>query len=663
MNVQLWQTEGRGQVIGLTAPFPKATVQTRRGLLGSIPSAARFDLHGKAIRLLAWVGLRSPAKCKAVFSVLADGQEFFRSDSLVPDATPLLVDLDLTGKQNLELLVDAGWATELKPSAYWADARIVVQPLASYPQDQPVIIPFLNETDAPAVGEIFSRPYCALPKTLAYRPGQIIRQRLMVTGPKPISVKVVGLPAGITHDPETQTLNGRIENTGNYPFTIVVNAGGTTLKHYVTLQIGLAPPPQLPLRGWVSPRLLGPILRQTDVQQAGMGLINSGLADLGFDWLVIGEGWQGLRAGRYHALQPNERFKELSGLINKSRQLGLKAGLWLSTERYSASGYIGTHADTWIGALKDEFNGMPRGKFSFAAEDVKQWNEWRVDGLWLYGSDLETADVAIYNAQMAKALPTRLLSLEHNKLRPTSLKLASGQVQQQLFESSTRPTDSWFVLRQQILAATKSLTPDLPLTGRLILSEPIGMMGPNGQLIKGRRSRLSAHTRRLQFGLYALLGLPLWLQDNPLWLLKHNPNDLYWLTNQEVLALQRDHSPVATCAHWDQQHQTGIWTRHLENGSTVIGWLNLTGQVQTIPFRVTGNFAVHDLWRHEAIGDVPATGEISCEVAPYGLELWLLTPIKARVKGVKGKINPAISKFAQIAKRKVPTNQKLKRLR
>jgi hypothetical protein len=195
---------------------------------------------------------------------------------------------------------------------------------------------------------------------------------------------------------------------------------------------------------------------------------------------------------------------------------------------------------------------------------------------------------------MSKSSPTRLLCLEHTVPLPSVLRLQNGLVQQQSFS----PEQNWFTFRQQLLAFTKQT--------------------PNWYKLFPASS-LSGYARRLQFGLYALFGLPLWLQDNPKLLLSERPNDLYWITNQEVLALQRSPGTPAKCMKWEQP--LGVWVRDCKD-RIVIGWVNFSSKTQTIPYKIDGKYSIRDLWRHEDIGDTD--GELSCEVAPYSLELWEL---------------------------------------
>jgi alpha-galactosidase len=423
----------------------------------------------------------------------------------------------------------------------------------------------------------------------------------MVTGPKPLEVAVVNLPYGLEYDTKTHLIRGRVEQSGEYEFEVLVRSPAGKLKHVVKLIVDLGIASNPPARGWISESLDTSEIRLTNLQQGCLGLINSGLADLGFDWVVIGDGWQGNRMGKYHALHPNDKFKDLPYLIPKCRNLGLKIGLWMTTARKSPLGYLGTNADSWTGTLSDEYSDYERGKFNFAAEDIKLWNEWHIDGLWLKGNDLTTTDALTYYRQMAKSAPTKLLCLDHNVSTPMALKLQLGIVQQQSF--SPKQGQNWFMLRQQVLALTRPT--DNSIWQKLYAS-----------------SSVSGYARRLQFGLYALFGLPLWLQDPPNRLLNERPNDLYWITNQEVLALQRLPGPPAKCVEWE--HNKGVWVRQLANGKTIIGWVNFSSTMQTIPYKINGRYNIRDLWRHEDIGD--ADGEISCEVAPYSLELWELRP-------------------------------------
>lgn len=617
-----WYAEGQGGVRRIKLPFPLTSAKTNRGVETAIPSGCRISLRSSAQRLLTYVGLRETAIGKAQFMVIADGRVVFKSDSLKPGGMPALIDLDLRGIEQLELLVDGGWIADPNLVAYWSDAKLTLLPQAKLPKDAPIILPWLDHTEDPVKGmDMANSLKCLLPVPLRFEPNTLIAQRVMVAGAKPDAIDVVGLPASMGYNHRSQLVMGKIDKPGVYPFTVVVKLGKKTLRYPNKLVIDEGLIENLPTRGWISPPEFSRDLSTADMDLAAMRLSESGLAAMGFNWLIAGDGWQGLRSDRLYALHPNNRFADMPVWIKEVIRKGFKPAIWMTTARKSAGGYIGTNADTFNGYLKHEYDDQPRGRLSFAAEDLRLWDSWGLLGLWLEGNDLTLKDANAYTHINKKEQQMRLLAFTQRQSAKPCLNLPLGTASAQLWEPADRNQDSWYVLRQQVLTLRKPTT--CPLATRLMRAQPYRIKQDTGFALL---PRTSLQMRKMQYGLYALWGFPLFLHENLEWLYNNRPQDFNLYANALLMGIHQQGGPQPTMLHWDEEKQSGIWHKKLADGSHVICWINLTNWYQDLSVQLPVSGQATDVWTGQQLG--VRGGKTSLQIAPRGMMIWMIKPGK-----------------------------------
>ncbi|MCD8483033.1 MAG: putative Ig domain-containing protein [Verrucomicrobia bacterium] len=231
-------------------------------------------------------------------------------------------------------------------------------------------------------------------KVFGVRPHRPLLHRIAASGLKPLKFEAERLPSGVTLNPVTGVLSGTVCEPGAYDLRIEVsNAAGRTL-HILQLKVGfkfcLTPP-----MGWNSWNCHADKLDHDKVISAANAMHTSGLADFGWTYINIDDGWQGRRGGPYNAIQPNANFPDMRCLCAEVHALGLKVGIYSTPWRTSYAGKIGgsSHAvdgsdwsppaadsdwsTNWHAIIPDHYI----GPYVHDYKDARQWADWGIDYL------------------------------------------------------------------------------------------------------------------------------------------------------------------------------------------------------------------------------------------------------------------------------------------
>ncbi len=251
------------------------------------------------------------------------------------------------------------------------------------------------------------------PSVMGVRPGSPFLYTIPATGERPIEFAVEGLPPGLALDPATGRITGKVAGDGkeaiaNLPGNLVSNvvlrarnARGTatkTLRIQIGEKIALTPP-----MGWNSWNCWANAVDQEKVLRSARAMVSSGLINHGWTYVNIDDTWQGQRGGPYNGLQANEKFPDMKKLCDDIHGMGLKAGIystpWITSYAKFAGGSSDDPQGTWTKNLADQKQ-WRLGKYSLAANDVKQWADWGFDYLKY---DWNPNDVP-HTEEMSKAL-------------------------------------------------------------------------------------------------------------------------------------------------------------------------------------------------------------------------------------------------------------------
>ena len=240
-------------------------------------------------------------------------------------------------------------------------------------------------------------------KVFGVRPGSPFLYNIAATGKRPMTFSADGLPKGLTLDAQTGFIRGRVKKAGTYHVKLyATNSLGKAernLRIEVGQKIALTPP-----MGWNSWNCWGNSVSQDKVMSSAKAMVEKGLVNYGWSYINIDDGWQGIRGGKFHGIQPDRKFPDMKKLADDLHNMGLKLGIysgpWLSTY----AGHIGSQCNNpqgtyeWIEAGKHNANykyvtpedttgnkvrkeNWHHAPYSFAKQDADQWGEWGIDYL------------------------------------------------------------------------------------------------------------------------------------------------------------------------------------------------------------------------------------------------------------------------------------------
>lgn len=525
------------------------------------------------------------------FRVYADGEIVADSGIIKPNGQPRSLHADLSGARTIVLeATDCGdWAGYRFGHADWCEARFTCEDGAllkahsdkSLGLQLGILTP--PEKESP---QINGAPFFGV------RPGHEFIYRLPVSGLKPIRLTAVGLPTGAKFDAEKGILSGKIAAAGDYPISFTAeNPRGKDSKVFV-LKVGetisLTPP-----MGWNHWNLHGPGIRPEHVRAAAEGMVRSGLADHGWSYVNIDDGWNrkpGVKVGDKNAdvavaeptrnpdgtVRPNDRFADMKGLADYVHSFGLKIGLYSSPGPKTCGGF--------------------EGSYGHEEQDAKSYADWGFDYLkhdWCsYGSIFaketkgRTPTVDDY-AKPYRAMTAALLKQDRDIIH-AFCQYGMGDVQTwgraagaQVWRSHGDLKDAWMAV---VKAVDSYGDTAWKYTGPGFWCDPDMLVVGYLNTDKGLHdSDLSPNEQYTHISLWCMLNAPLLLGCD---LNRIDAFTRNLLVNDEVLAVHQD-ALGRTARRTIHTEKTDVWTRPLSDGSFAVAVVN------RFPFRreVTVDFA------------------------------------------------------------------------
>ena len=181
-------------------------------------------------------------------------------------------------------------------------------------------------------------------RVFGVRPGSEFFYAIAATGVRPMTFSAEGLPKGLKLDPRTGRITGRLAAKGEYEVLLTAsNALGSysrELRIVVGDRIALTPP-----MGWNSWNCWARDVTQEQVLSSARALVEKGLADHGWSYINIDDGWQGKRGGKYNAIQPNAKFPDMAGLSKQIHDMGLRLGIYSTPWVGTYAAHIGSYSD------------------------------------------------------------------------------------------------------------------------------------------------------------------------------------------------------------------------------------------------------------------------------------------------------------------------------
>ncbi|WEK37866.1 MAG: putative Ig domain-containing protein [Candidatus Pseudobacter hemicellulosilyticus] len=431
------------------------------------------------------------------------------------------------------------------------------------------------------------KPVINGPARYGVRPGSPVLYRIPITGVRPMRIEALQLPEGLTLDTGTGIISGRIRQEGSYEVLLKAgNAAGRTERRFqfvVGQQQALTPP-----LGWNSWNAWGIRVDDQKIRAAANALVGEGLADYGWQYINIDDGWQHPQRAADSSIRSNERFPDMKALADHIHGLGLKFGLYSSPGPATCAGFTGSY--------KNE------------ALDAAAWAAW--------GVDLVKYDLCSYqhlvpdreriHMQAPYDLMGRCLAQQPRDILYSLCQYGWGKVWEwgeavggQLWRTGDDIEDTW----SSVSSIGFEQEDKRPYAGPGHWNDPdmlvVGTVGWGYP----RPSRLTPDEQYTHVGLWSLLAAPLLIGCD---LQDINPFTRNLLCNSEVLAINQDPLGLQASRIY-QVDSIQVYSKKMSDGSYDIGIINGTSQYRAITataamLGMKGGFTMRDCWRQRDLG-------------------------------------------------------------
>lgn len=480
-------------------------------------------------------------------------------------------------------------------------------------------------------------------KIYGARPGSDFLYKVAATGDRPMTFSAENLPKGLKIDSGTGVITGKVKKAGTYNVTLkAANSLGEATREFrivIGEKIALTPP-----MGWNSWNCWGNTVSHEKVMASAKAILESGLADYGWSYINIDDGWQGLRGGKENAIQPNVKFPDMKGLVDSLHTMGFKVGIYSGPWVATYAAHIGTQCDNadgtyeWVkkGLVNENYRMVDpsgeltreklwySGKYSFAAQDARQWAEWGFDYLKYDWNPHDWYSMKEMHDELEKCGRDIVYSLSNSALLP----LADEYVK---YANCWRTTgdirDNWKSISGIGFGRNSSWAP-CSGPGHW----PDGDMMVIGNVGWGRKyhyTNLTPDEQYTHVTLWAMQASPLLIGCDMAVADKFTKS---LLCNNEVIDINQDPlGYAATKIYGNSSYAT--YFKPLEDGSLAIAMFNLSETTQKIGFKpraigiIGDKIIVRDVWRQKDVAEITNDRDrFDADVPPHGVVLVRVFP-------------------------------------
>ena len=473
------------------------------------------------------------------------------------------------------------------------------------------------------------------PTIYGARPGHPFLYRIPCTGLRPMQFAARGLPPSLSLDPATGIISGTTpDKTGIYPVTLLAaNANGKSSRLFrIVVGDMLALTPPMGWNTWYSD-YGNPTAAK--VRQAADAMISSGMADFGYQYVNVDDGWpmkpdstipelSGAPRDPQGAIRPNDRFKDMAALAAYIHAKGLKAGLYSSPGPLNCAGFTGSYQHEEL--------------------DAKTFAAWKFDFLkydWCSYGTIAPKNSTLADYRKPYDLMGGLLKQQDRDIVLNLCQYGMGNVWTWAPDSggnSWRTTGDLGDEKRNRLPGFYSIA--LANAGHAAYAGPGHWNDPDyiligaiddpamyGQPQKPALVSLTADEQYSYMSMWALMASPLFFGGD---MSQLDDFTLGILCNSQIIDVDQD------ALGWQgrvvrQSAGEFILEKPLEDGSVAVGLFNLSESSRKMSVNLTdlglnGDWEVRDLWRQKEIGSV--SGSLSSEVAPHGVTFVRLSSLR-----------------------------------
>lgn len=449
------------------------------------------------------------------------------------------------------------------------------------------------------------------PKVFGAHPGNPFLFTIPVSGRRPITYEVEGLPRGLVADKNTGVISGKVLEKGEYNVLLSVNNSfgndQRDLKIVVGDKLALTPP-----LGWNSYNCWCDLTDEDIIVKSAHAFINKGLIDHGWAYINIDDSWQGKRDAKGEIL-PNSKFKNMKAMVDTLHRLGIKFGIYSSPGPKTCGGYTAS--------------------YQHELQDVKTYAKWGVDYLkydWCSYSTI-AKDQSLPELKKPYSVMQKALSEIRRDVVYSICQYGMGKVWEwgadvggNLWRTAFDITDTWESLSGIGFAEENNAAFAGPGHWNDLDMMVIGWIGW-GELLYP--SRLTTDEQYTHMSLWSLISAPLILGCD---LDRLDDFTLNLITNDEVLGINQD-SLGKQAIRIVNKNGIQIWVKDLEDGSKAAGIFNLNPASQRYPVNLSelglsGRRTIRDLWRQKEIGIFE--GQFEVAIPAHGVVLIKLSEKK-----------------------------------
>ncbi len=480
------------------------------------------------------------------------------------------------------------------------------------------------------------------PKVYGAHPKTDFLYRIPATGKRPMRFSAKGLPRGLKIDPEKGIIKGKAARKGLYKVQITAtnSLGSDTreLRIIIGDQIALTPP-----MGWNSWNCHGNSVSQDHILQAARTMDEKGLTNYGWNYINIDDGWQGVRGGKYNAIQPNKKFPDMKALGDSLHSRGLKLGIysgpWISTY----AGHIGSSCDNqdgrywWVEeGMVDEYMKLDAtkydkeelfvfGKHSFAEADAKQWAEWGVDYLKY---DWFLNDINCLK-DMRKALDATGRDIVYSISNATRIALGPWMGEMaNCWRTAGDITDTWASI-SSIAFDREASWPGYCAPSHWPDADMMVLGKVGGWDLHPHWTKLTPWEQYSHVTAWAILASPLLIGCDMAAL---DDFTISLLCNREVIDVNQDPLGFMGVKNaFGSDKNRLIYVKLLEDGALAVALFNLKNEESKVSFcpRELGLYGiqkVRDLWRQKDVGQIHDKERWEATLPPHGCALFRVSP-------------------------------------
>jgi alpha-galactosidase len=442
------------------------------------------------------------------------------------------------------------------------------------------------------------------PKVFGVRPGSPFLFRIPASGLKPMTYAAEKLPEGLSLNAKTGVITGSVYKAGEYNVTLTAkNSKGSdsrNLKIVVGSQIVLTPP-----MGWNSWNCYHLGVNEEKVKVNADMIVKSGLADYGYSYINMDDGWEAPKRDPEGKIMPNEKFKDMKALTDYIHGYGLKAGLYSSPGATTCGGYLGS--------------------YGFEESDANTFAGWGFDYLkydWCSYGDV-AKDQSLPELQKPYKVMRAAFDKANRDIVYSLCQYGMGNVWEwggSVGGNAWRITGDIEDFWERLYGIGFNKDAAAPYAKPGNWNDPdmlvVGWLGFG----KMHPSHLTPSEQYTHISLWSLLAAPLIIGCD---LTRLDDFTMNLLTNDEVIAIDQDPlGKQGTAVLKDANYQ--VIVKELEDGSKAVGLFNLTENDLKIStpwdaLKLSGKQLVRDVWRQKDLGVF--TDKFESLVPPHGVVL------------------------------------------